>query len=554
LTGQLVADVQHGTETVQFAGEPRFFAPFHNKGKRGRLKDPPPPSKGGAATINMSNRSSVGVAFQSICLEIMRAINRKKEDPTAVLRAFDLNGDGSIDQDEMLFGCQTLGISVACAQIEMVWGMFKPSEDTNDIVLSQFLSIIQNASSVNKNPAAQHTQAVSHQRATKLERQKRIEQKSHVMQVMTKLSSALQQNLHEVVKAQAVSTKVLFNEISQGQETVSVLDFRSSLKEFGIEVSKEEIRLLWPAMCQKRYGPSELSAQEFSDFLSSDPSAPGGLSFEYVDDQVIRELFKNPPAGGLFDISPVSNLSSDRRRDATLISSTRQLSSETTAKLAKLPKLQLSAPSATERRQRPPPLPLRATPCTRSQAVQVVGSPTRTQIILAPIRTWPLERNSDNRSGPGSGTCEVRVFDSTTLLSSPSQLSSPTTTQRGATSPKHARRSRRERAKACAAKSGDEPQRESVKMKSQVVKLKVSKLDILNTSTRLHTSGAHANLPTPKKTEISFRFQGVDVKVSKKVLRRLKRAKSAAMVRDIISHALKKPSPSLPQAIHRPVS
>jgi Ca2+-binding EF-hand superfamily protein len=550
-TGQVVADVKHKSGTIQFAGKAKFFAPFQTKAKRRVSAEPLTPSKGGP-TINMNNRSSVGVAFSSICLEIMRAINQRAKNPNEILRAFDRNGDGAVDQDELLVSSQKLGLSISIQQIEMVWAMFDPSPETNNINIHSFMQAVKRSASLKKSSAGKHQQAVAHRQATKLEREKRIQQKSIVIEVMTKLSTGLQQELHTLMEAQNLSVKALFLELDlEKSGKINMIDFRSSLKNYGIFMTKEEIQLLWPSICQKRYGPSYMTLQEFSDYVSADDCNIS--SFKYVDDQVVRELFKDPSPGSLFQCAP----------PPSILGSSSSMPSLNEAKSPKrLPKLTRTISTPTMARRfssyRTPPYemarplsmpPLDASPAYQRQPVQPRqrnGSQT-VQLLESPASGKRLMPISGIRKSDAAEEVPAlpKLYQSSPKLSSrsggSSRMESPKDELLSESRESPHSHSRSSSALDCAAESKTDIEKKRRSDKCRVSKTR-PKAKLSNTASRLHMSGpSHQKCPAPKKTEVSFRFQGVDVVVSEKVLRRLQKAKSAAMVRDIISHAVKKP-------------
>jgi hypothetical protein len=98
-------------------------------------------------TMNLSNRSNVMVAFESLCVELERRIRdehhktqRRKstsDDVRARLKAIDFNGNGQIDVKELLIGCRELGIPMSLAELEMVWPLFKPDIITGKILCTR---------------------------------------------------------------------------------------------------------------------------------------------------------------------------------------------------------------------------------------------------------------------------------------------------------------------------------------------------------------------------------------------------------------------------------
>jgi Ca2+-binding EF-hand superfamily protein len=249
---QFTAVLTNRGETFELAGTCKFFTAFRRKQSGSALcqQNDTEQSTTTGNTTNLNNRSSVGVAFSSMCMEIMRAINQKGKDASSVLTTFDANGDGYVDQEELLKGCNTLGILVSAGQIEMVWSMFQPDPKTGDILLNMFLSTVQGSASVNKNMAAAQQQAQSQYKATKLERAKRIQHKSMLMKLMTDSSARLRNDLRKIMEAQSMSAADLFSEIDSDEGgTIDQFEFRSSLQRHDINLSATEIDLLWPTIC-----------------------------------------------------------------------------------------------------------------------------------------------------------------------------------------------------------------------------------------------------------------------------------------------------------------
>jgi Ca2+-binding EF-hand superfamily protein len=209
----------------------------------------------------------------------------KKNDDLAILKMFDIDGDGTIEIHEVLSTCSKLGIIISQAELKIVWPMFHPNPRTGAVQLNDFAAAFKNAKLAKLNPDASmglHTNLLE---IGKAQRKIRINQKTQQFEKLGQVTTMLRQYLTKVLKDRSMTPKELFDVVDlDGGNSIAPSEFRAFLRVDGLELSEVQLQVIWPLLCADKTG--EMGPKEFTAFIKNASGWSPGLMFDRFTHQM----------------------------------------------------------------------------------------------------------------------------------------------------------------------------------------------------------------------------------------------------------------------------